>query len=252
MSVLCSSVLCNNPFPFNLLIVPHCCDCSPPTPVPHQVLDCAALVSTSIVIATRRSHAVSSGSADAGSGKHIGDCSVWLLDCAPLCAAIASGAASASHALVHRSRAWSSPYEKSKVHATPDEEPTSSDVRLLALSALNLLAVCCSSGIVYLLTTHGVHFTVRSSFSRHSKLVHALAYCEHEGLIISGGVSRCDTAPRKNLVAHCAAQGLVLVGPLLPKHLRQDARFENWIAFSCSDGSSFGAACRQLGSDSVT
>jgi hypothetical protein len=81
------------------------------------------------------------------------------------------------------------------LHASLEDEPN--DVRLLPLAALNLLAVCCSSGVVDLLTTHGVHFTVRSSFSRHTKLVHALAFCEHEGLIISGGVSRCTAAQRR-------------------------------------------------------
>ncbi len=161
-----------------------------PLPHPHQILECATLASTSFAIATRHSHPDSSGRKHAGGSSGCGDCSIWLLGCAPLCAAVASSASTLSQALVPRARVWAAPADRPKVHVTLDEESHSSDVRLLPLAALNLLAVCCSNGSVYLLNTHGALFTIRSTFSRHSQLVHALAVCEHEGLVISGGVSR--------------------------------------------------------------
>jgi hypothetical protein len=150
---------------------------------------------------------------DSSIGKNCGDCSVWLLDCTQLCAAIASGATSISHALVHRARVWASPIEKSRMNANLDEESNSSDVRLLTLAGLNLLAVCCSSGSIHLLTTHGVNFTVRSSFTRHSKLVHALAFCEHEGLVISGGVYRYTTTScHRSSTTHGNCTGICTCG----------------------------------------
>jgi len=67
---------------------------------------------------------------------------------------------------------------------------SNSDTRLLPIKGLHLLAVCTAGGSIHLLNTHGVNYTVRSSFTRHTQPVHALALCELEGLIISGGVSR--------------------------------------------------------------
>jgi WD40 repeat protein len=113
---------------------------------------------------------------------------VWMLNCAPLCDALTSNNVMLSSALVHRVQVWTSACDRSVVHSTHDSHQNS--VRLLPLSSLNLLAVCSINGIVQLLNTHGTNFTVRSSFTQHKLQVHALAFCELEGLIISGGVSR--------------------------------------------------------------
>jgi hypothetical protein len=165
---------------------------APPTPAFNQIADCIALTPATIAvagtchIASSPAKKVVAGSAGGGA------CSVWLLDCAPLCAALASNALAVhSQALVHRVKVWTSPTDKFEMQSRIDEDHSGGDVRLLPLATLNLLAVCFVSGSIHLLNTHGENFTIRSSFSRHTQQVHALALCQHEALIISGGISRC-------------------------------------------------------------
>jgi hypothetical protein len=95
-----------------------------------------------------------------------------------------------SPSLVHQLQVWASPPDKIGAQLRTDEHPSSNEARLLPLHALNLVAVCLSSGAIHLLNTHGDNFTIRSSFSRHTQPVHALAWCNVEGVVISGGVSR--------------------------------------------------------------
>ncbi len=160
-----------------------------------QIHDCVALTPTAIAIAGPVSHSHSLGTKNANaSGSTVnaarGGCSLWLLDCAALCSALASNALACSPSLVSRVRVWTSPAEKSASHAITDDDLGSNDVRLLPLSGLNLLAVCTANGSIQLLNTHGVSFSIRSSFTRHTQPVHAIALCDHECLVISGGVSR--------------------------------------------------------------
>jgi WD40 repeat protein len=114
---------------------------------------------------------------------------VWLLDCAQLCDALAANAPSFTHALVHQARVWSWPGDRTGL-LVHDVDAGSSKTRVLPIKGLHLLAVCTAGGSIHLLNTHGVNYTIRSSFTRHTQPVHALALCEIEGLIISGGVSR--------------------------------------------------------------
>ncbi len=158
-----------------------------------QIRDCVALTATAIAIAGPVSHSHSLGTKTA-SGSTVsaarGGCSLWLLDCAALCSALASNVPAYSPSLVSRVRVWTSPAEKSASHAIIDDDLGGNDVRLLPLSGLNLLAVCTANGSIQLLNTHGVNFSIRSSFTRHTQPVHAIALCDHECLVISGGVSR--------------------------------------------------------------
>lgn len=146
-----------------------------PPPAPLQIADCVSLAPTTLALTAASGH---------------GGCSVWLLRCSPLCDALASNTMMYSPSLVHQLQVWASPADKVGAQLRTDEHPSSNAARLLPLHALNLVAVCLSSGAIHLLNTHGDNFTIRSSFSRHTQPVRALALCNIEGVVISGGVSR--------------------------------------------------------------
>ncbi len=158
-----------------------------PTSASLQITDCATVTSTSIAIAGVRTHAAYQSKKVGGGVAACAGCSVWLLGCAPLCAALASGSLMSSPDLVSKTQVWESAPAPLSV---PDHDPRSNDLRLVPVRGLNLLAACFPTGVIHLLNTHGINFTIRSTFSRHTQNVHALALCELESLIISGGVSR--------------------------------------------------------------
>lgn len=106
---------------------------------------------------------------------------------------------------MRKTQVWETPPDKSLL-SVPDDDTRSNDVRLVPIRGLNLLAACFPTGIIHLLNTHGVNFTIRSSFTRHNQHVHALALCEHESLIISGGVSRCLPPTTHILIANHSLQ----------------------------------------------
>jgi hypothetical protein len=158
-----------------------------------------------MAIAGSRSHPAYSGKKVAGGNAVSVGCSVWLLGCAPLCDALAANSLLFSPELVHKTQVWETPPDKSLL-SVPDDDTRSNDVRLVPIRGLNLLAACFPTGIIHLLNTHGVNFTIRSSFVRHTHHVHALALCEHESLIISGGVSRCLPPTNYILIANHSLQ----------------------------------------------